>query len=411
MPPTSVEASAGTREGNAEHGRPAWYKGHLPVLDGIRGIAVLVVMLYHFVMEDMHSQSGALAAVLTGVAAVGRLGVDLFFVLSGFLITGILVDKKSAPGYFSTFYARRVLRIFPLYYLALVLAFFVLPLAHGEPVTPWSQQGWAWFYGTNIAITFFQTPFPYIFHFWSLAVEEHFYMFWPLVVWLLPRRHVVTSALALSVGAVLTRIWLSSHDQSSYFLTPSRMDALCLGSVLAIAVRSDRACQVLDVLMRPRWMLLFLLVVSLPYVTAKALGNHIATDALRYFVVAVCFTLLLAVAVARPKSSLLSTTLSSRTLTTLGKYSYGLYVYHGMLADGFDVWFPSALLQRFVHFAALAVLLKVVISIACSMAVALVSWTLFENPLLKLKKYFEYREPQHATPLGSVAGLEKPSSV
>src|ERR1700722_14566643 len=127
--------------------RPYLSEHHYPALDGLRGIAALIIVWYHFlVFTPMH---GAMLSILSQMFGFGWVGVDLFFVLSGFLITGILADSKSKSHYFRTFYGRRVLRIFPLYYGTLAVVFFILPLVGAEPRVPSSSKIFFWTYTSN----------------------------------------------------------------------------------------------------------------------------------------------------------------------------------------------------------------------------------------------------------------------
>ena len=155
---------------------------HLPVLDGLRTLAILLVMLFHF-FQARPLPAAPVIRELTKLTALGQTGVDLFFVLSGFLITGILLDARGKQNALKVFYFRRVLRIFPLYYAYLIVAFLVLPAFHAASHVTYSNQWWFWFYCQNIQATFaasFPTTGPG--HFWSLAVEEHFYLIWPFIV-------------------------------------------------------------------------------------------------------------------------------------------------------------------------------------------------------------------------------------
>src|SRR5262245_43040855 len=154
-------------------------RGHMPALDGVRGLAVLMVLVFHFV-GNMMPANGVERAIV-GVTSYGSYGVELFFVLSGFLITGILYDAHNKPHYFRNFYMRRLLRIFPLYYGVLALVFIVaplIPLLRGPALDYLvDRQAWAWLYTVNVYIAREgDWSFSYLDHFWSLAVEEHFYL-------------------------------------------------------------------------------------------------------------------------------------------------------------------------------------------------------------------------------------------
>jgi peptidoglycan/LPS O-acetylase OafA/YrhL len=146
--------------------------GHIPVLDGIRGLAILLVMLRHFTL-GMRAES-VVDSAFKSVTSVGWSGVDLFFVLSGFLITGLLLDSKYGPHYFRNFFARRALRIFPLYYAVLAVIFFALPFTPlaslAEYATLRANQVWYWTYGSNVLNAIAgpsATPLTTD-HFWSL---------------------------------------------------------------------------------------------------------------------------------------------------------------------------------------------------------------------------------------------------
>ena len=238
-----------------------------PALDGIRGLATLAVMLFHFTMFEQSSQPLFRAAL--GLASLGWASIDLFFVLSGFLITGILLDTKGQQHFFRNFYLRRALRIVPLCYAVLAVVMLAVSATVGLR-TPESReflgrQLWLWTYTTNIEFFVsghwnFNLGRLWLNHFWTLAVEEQFYLAWPVIVFALSRRALVVGAVGLALGAPLLRAIMIVHGVRPGIvltLTPCRVDALALGALAAVLVR--------DSAVRPR------VLCSLPWVALAAL--------------------------------------------------------------------------------------------------------------------------------------------
>jgi len=180
-------------------------------LDGLRGVAILLVLFLHFIIgQGVPAPSVLVDWWFIGIVRAGWMGVDLFFVLSGFLITGILLDTKGSRHYFRQFYTRRVLRIFPLYYGSLVLFLILLPTLFPDDQVLHDLHAdavwfWTYLYNVKVAAAGF-TPSSALGHFWSLAVEEQFYLIWPIVVLCLGRRHLLGAFWAGVVGALLCRI-------------------------------------------------------------------------------------------------------------------------------------------------------------------------------------------------------------
>lgn len=205
----------------------------IPALDGLRGLAILMVMLFHFSL-NLDGHAWVENAFRSPVRDFGWTGVDLFFVLSGFLITGILVDARGAQNYFSAFYARRALRIFPLYYFSLAAIWLVFRHLVARP----SGVIWYAIYAQN----WLPVGGPGIGHFWSLAVEEQFYLVWPLIVYASSRRRVLQLSVAGIIFANILRVSLWEHGVETYIVYANpftRMDALLAGAACACLARDS----------------------------------------------------------------------------------------------------------------------------------------------------------------------------
>src|SRR5271163_421935 len=204
-------------------------------LDALRGLAVLLVLL--------HNTDRYPSLHLQWISSNGWMGVDLFFVLSGLLITGILLDTKRSEGYFTNFYARRCLRIWPLYYSALLFMFVIVPLLHpseGQNVFGARSSPW-WAY--PLFLQNFLVPVPtnstgLLGVTWSLAVEEQFYLVWPLVVRFCTEAQLRKIAIAVVCLSPVLRFYLSLHQVNIYSNTFCRLDGLMAGALLAILIRS-----------------------------------------------------------------------------------------------------------------------------------------------------------------------------
>jgi peptidoglycan/LPS O-acetylase OafA/YrhL len=385
--------------------RPA-LRGHLPALDGVRGLAILMVLLFHFVGQT--TATNRFESAVNGVLSYGLLGVDLFFVLSGFLITGILYDSRSSPGYFRGFYMRRVLRIFPLYYAVLAIVFFVVPLVpalRGSEIAGLrDRQAWAWLYGVNVYLAIQGGwVLSYIEHFWSLAVEEHFYLFWPLLVWWLARRPraLMGAALALAAASFAGRVAASLSGVSpvaTTVLTPLQLDALCLGGFFAVWLRQPGGEAAVRRVILPMALVAGALL-------ACDFALHRFTDfglaemrAARGGAFRLAFAALLLQALFAPASSVTARFFRSGPMIALGKYSYGLYVYHHFLSYYLVRHGTELALARAVGSHTLAVAIQAVLGMAASMAIAWLSYELFEKRFLELKRFW----PSGRRPLAAV---------
>jgi peptidoglycan/LPS O-acetylase OafA/YrhL len=363
---------------------------HIPALDGLRGVAILLVLILHFGQFGHGLPAPSVLVDRWFMAAVrtGWMGVDLFFVLSGFLITGILFDTKGSKHYFGHFYARRVLRIFPLYYASLALFLVVLPrlFPSDEVLRDLKADSlwyWTYLYNVKVAAAGF-TPSSALGHFWSLAVEEQFYLIWPVVVLWLSRRHLVGACWVGVAGALLVRIGLrlAGYEVAPTVLTPARMDALAIGGWIALAARGPVNLEPMA-----RWAGPVAGVVALPLVALLALDAAVTT--VGYTLVALFFGAILIHVLTASPTSATGKLFASPILGFFGRYSYALYVFHFPL-----LWFRPAFSVRRVppvfgsHLP--AYLLWLAVGVGASVATAFLSWHVVEKQFLKLKRLVPY---------------------
>ena len=370
----------------------------MPALDGVRGLAILLVMVNNLYPEK---PSIPFDQSVETISNTGWMGVDLFFVLSGFLITGILLDTRAGRHYFRNFYARRFLRIFPLYYgLVAVLVVLATWFAVGtwdERTRFLERQGWLWTYTVNVLMGWkgsgtakFGTG-----NFWSLAVEEQFYLLWPLVVLLLSRRHLVTLAMAMIPAALALRVcWRLAErsPEAMYLLTPARMDALAVGALVAVVMRSPTAVPTFRRWARRLLPVCLGVLTALSYWRSGLSGEDLVVQTVGYSVIALMFGALVGLVVADDREPGLGDLFCHPVLRFLGRYSYGIYVFMGpvMLLLEREVPFVRALPTVSNSHVPAAVLVLVLAS-SISLALALLSWHGYEQHFLKLKERFPYR--------------------
>jgi peptidoglycan/LPS O-acetylase OafA/YrhL len=362
---------------------------HIPALDGIRGLAVILVVANHLMRSLQAEFSFGQRNLLAQSVTFGWIGVDLFFVLSGFLITGILFDQKTSDHYFKNFYARRALRIFPLYYGALLVILLLRAVwpEGGEPIYGWENPAWMWVYMTNIVIAAREAGgFGILDHFWSLAVEEHFYLFWPLVVFLFNRRQLIWVAAGVCITVFIVRagLVLAGTDAGAiYVLTPLRLDSLCLGALLALLVRSPYGIQKLIAPAKIVGVLAALGIIGI--VTSRQSFDHInsAMQSFGYSLLAIFFGALLIVGLTSPLRHIFNT----RVLRWFGKYSYGIYVWHPIVFVLLLHTEPGRTLR--VGSGIVEMIAAIVMALTVTIIITLLSWNLWENQFLKLKRYFE----------------------
>ena len=352
------------------------HRTHIPALDGLRAIAVFLVIFYHF-----------------GFSRVpGGRGVTAFFVLSGFLITWLLLkenDRRSTIS-LSGFYMRRVLRIFPAFYCYWALLIALLLLTH--KAVPWPHAWSSFFYTSNYYIALFGDPENGFSHTWSLAIEEQFYLLWPLA-FLLWRRNLarLTVYLVCIIGAVwlyrVLLVFLLKVDQAYiYAAFDTRLDHLMVGCLLAVVLKRGVLLSFWEKICANRY---------LPFLTVALLAGSIFLGELWYdryrdvfgFAVEPVLFAVLVVQLIRFCSSLPWRWIEWPVLRYLGRISYSLYLYQQITL------YPvrKALASQ-------PLIIQLIAAIILTVVVATASYYLIERPFLKLKKVWaNYRRPLVAT--------------
>jgi len=370
-------------------------KLHIASLDGVRGLAILLVLMYH-ASEKMRIRgtSHLVEKIYNMAVGTGWCGVDLFFVLSGFLITGILLDSRDKGRYFQNFYMRRVLRIFPLFYGSLLVFLLVVgPRIEVPRELAWlvSNQAWYWGYLQNWLFVFRDWPVTMLGHFWSLAIEEQFYILWPLVVFIVRPARLKTVCLALVAGSLAVRIaaWLISPNAHNfcYAATIARMDELAAGALLAVLAREagglGRYVKYAVPAMIAGFAVFSALLASI-YFSDWRVGR----DTIGYTALALLFGGTLVASVALARTHPIVRFFSLGPMRFFGKYSYGIYVFHWPLMiflatywKQLDAPVLDLPLVRQVGF--------LIVAGALTTGMALVSWFVLEKRFLGLRRFFE----------------------
>lgn len=357
-------------------------KRRIPQLDAVRGIAILVVMV--------HNSAHLVPTLpLQRLWGYGWMGVDLFFVLSGYLITGILFDSKESQGYFKNFYARRCLRIWPLYYSVLFLMFVGIPLLRPSMraemflrAAPW----WSYlFFLQNFLVHNSSDAIGPLGVTWSVAIEEQFYAVWAVVVRFCSLAQLRWLAIAIIALSPLLRIVLLSYNVDLYTNVFCRLDGLMAGGLLALAVRSEKFLP--SRFFKAAWLLLL---VALPL---ACLTDTLNARWMSYSLSAAASAAFVYLALYAPQRWF-QMAMRNRLLLYTGVISYGLYLLHKLPFDAEKQFRPNA------HS-----IFVLVVGLVASYAIATASWFLFEQPILKLKRLFEFRTVGTGGTSGELAPL------
>jgi peptidoglycan/LPS O-acetylase OafA/YrhL len=346
--------------------RPSWLPAYIPELQGLRGIAVLAVVLYH--SHPRFEGTWFYRASLWGWA-----GVNLFFVLSGFLITSILLESRGKPRYFRNFYGRRALRIWPVYLLVLIVCYLNAPWFVGLQVWQAIRTAPWWAYLLFVQNLFHLALPPVIGPTWSLAIEEQYYFVWAPVVRALERPWAL--AIVLAGAMFVSPLFRMSHFE---WITPTHtlthLDGIAMGSLLALGLY--------NLAVRRRvWLALGLGGVVLGFAAAATVAG--GTAWLDTALTAGFGGTVLAMIASTGARSPLNALLRRGPLAYLGRISYGMYMVHIMVFVYFG-WFDL----RMDAYGVAGNLAVVAFRLGASIAAASLLWYGFESRILRLKRFF-----------------------
>jgi peptidoglycan/LPS O-acetylase OafA/YrhL len=379
----------------------------IPALDGLRGIAILLVLFLHFgVSADFPKRTASAAGVwLDRLFYNGWAGVDLFFVLSGFLITSILLTSRDQPRYFRRFYGRRALRILPLYYAGLIFGLFIVPYLsprHGPDLQGQAaaEQIWLWTYTLNIAMAFGQISNAGVLgHFWTLAIEEQYYLFWPWLVKAFSGRAVLIICGGLILGSLLLRLaWLAFGLEwgGAYRFTLTRIDSLAAGSLIALVIRNAFWRESLVAMAPYGFTGGLFIVAALNLAVQRFYPDEWIVVTFGHTILALTFSCLVLWALRDAYPALFA----SSGLRALGKYSYGIYVWHwplhGFMLLWYSAWQPA-------QFAWLPPSLFLGAGVCGSIILGVISFKVLEGPFLEFKRFFSYSRPAWTTDVDAQA--------
>ena len=343
---------------------------YIESFDGIRGIGVICVLAAH-------------CFPFINIFQIGWVAMDYFFVLSGFLITGILVDSVEKKNYLKNYLGRRVLRVFPVYYLFLILMFLIIPNIFPALFDQYgylqSKQIWFWLYAQNWLFSFEGFPNKlYLSHLWSMAVEEQFYLFWPFIIWFLRGKKLIYFCVLAIPFAFFFRLYGGNWGlvfPFQYVNTLSRMDSLLIGALIFLLLRYHK--NLLEVLALPVFIITVLGLMACIYILK---ATYFAKLVPAYSLVDFMAGASLVFCISRT-SNWIKRFFSIPFFVFVGKYSYGTYMVHYPLY--------LVLYERYgVHASTPIKIIIGIFSILLSFGLAVLSFHFFETPFLKLKKYF-----------------------
>lgn len=374
---------------------------YMPSLEGIRGYGFLLVFMIHYLPTIRLAQQGnPVFRVLSGAQEIAYFAVPMFFVLSGYLIGGILNGTQNREGYFRVFYSRRVIRVFPIYYFALLV------IALGDAALKFRPDFHFWLYFLyiqNLFPGFLKQSNPFLLiQYWSLATEEQFYLLWPLAVWFFPqRKRLFGFACALIVLVFGMRFLVSQYVSDASFIrycSLTRADAILLGVLLSLVYQHSIFQKFKTY---AKWAVL---AGVCPVITwtlwndlewpKSSLGSQIMIPWINFTAVAIVVTVM-------EEGTWLNWVCSRKWICWFGRRSYSLYIFHMMYARLFRGELDSFLARHIPNL--FAVLLSAALAFSLTVLLAVLSYELIEKRTQRMKQHLAYG-PVKAAPTLTVQG-------
>jgi peptidoglycan/LPS O-acetylase OafA/YrhL len=368
-------------------------KRYVPCLEGLRGYGFLLVFCGHYFLPDQLAHPGTIRLKLvTAMASMGLFAVPAFFVLSGYLIGGILYDTRHREGFFPVFYTRRILRVFPVFYVTLLGILIYNTLYR----IPYDYHFWVHFlYIQNLLPSYIQQHSSHVsmIHFWSLAVEEQFYLLWPLVVWLFPERKklisIATCLIALSCMLRIAAPFFVSSPKAIAWFTPTRADAILLGVILAL-IRHDPIYERIKPF--AKWVMLAGGATAATLAIIKGASWSMTFAGEEVWIPLVNFTSAAVIIAVMEEGTLINRLCSQKWICWLGSLSYSLYVFHLTYAMFFMVWVTPHLEQYMRQ--SFAVLTSGLLAFCLTLLLSIISYLVIERPVLNMKQTVRYGPAQ-----------------
>lgn len=367
-------------------------------LDGMRGFATILVVSYHVFKRGDYFTTNGILHFITGLTLYGWYALDTFFVLSGFLITGILLRTKGEQHFFRNFYVRRSLRVFPLYYFTLIVILSLMPLLDSEyvsqipgilPYLLFYQQNWLYFWG-NLHLTIFLSVT------WSLAIEEQFYLLWPLVANFLRKETLVKLCVGIISVSILARIIGVVFFQNApklkfffYYNTFTRMEEIAFGALIAIAFTSPVWKNKLSQIAYPVFLITYPTLLIVGVVTNTGTPHpaySLPLTLVGYTLASVFAAALIVTLTTRSKTSVIRRIFHNKVLVFIGDHSYSIYLFHAPVALVLlDLFWRNGLRGWYMYF------IYIGLTFGITIIISLLTYRFVERPALNLKRYFEYK--------------------